>query len=208
VADFLGTEHHSYVYTVEDGLDSIPEVVYHTETFNNTTIRASTPMYIMSRKIKSLGIKTCLTGEGADELFGGYLYFHKAPNAVEFHQECVRKVLDLYKYDLLRANKSCLAWGIEVRPPFMNKSFIEYVMSIDPKDKMPSSHSPSIEKYILRFENSLIIFLRKAFEDEIAPFCPKEILWRQKEQFSDGVGYLWKDGIQVIIKNYHNQAKV
>lgn len=133
VADFLGTEHHSFIYTVEEGLDMIPEVIYHTETFNNTTIRASTPMYYMCRMIKAMGIKTCLTGEGADELFGGYLYFHKAPNGDEFHKELVRKVNDLYKYDLLRANKSCLAWGIEIRPPFMNRTFIEYVLSIDPK---------------------------------------------------------------------------
>lgn len=146
----------------------------------------------MARKIKALGIKTCYTGEGADEIFGGYLYFHKAPNRTEFHQECVRKVKDLYKYDLLRANKSCLAWGIEVRPPFMSRRFIEYVLSIDAQHKMTQSHNPPIEKYILR----------KAFDDEVNPFVPKEILWRQKEQFSDGVGYLWRDGIRVIIYNY------
>ena len=146
----------------------IPEVIYHTETFNNTTIRASTPMYFMCRMIKALGIKTCLTGEGADELFGGYLYFHKAPNGDEFHRECVRKVKDLYKYDLLRANKSTLAWGIEVRPPFMNTKFLEYVLSLDPVAKMPKSHNPPIEKYILR----------KAFDDSLEPYCPTEILWR------------------------------
>ncbi|CAD8043627.1 unnamed protein product [Paramecium primaurelia] len=185
VAEYHGFEHHSFTYTVEEGLDYIPEVIYHTETFNNTTIRASTPMYMMCRRIKALGIKICLTGEGSDELFGGYLYFHKAPNRVEFHQELIRKLNDLHKYDLLRANKACLAWGIETRPPFMNKSWIEYVMSIDPKYKMINAFQPQIEKYILR----------KAFEDLENPFVPQEILWRQKEQFSDGVGYSWRDGI-------------
>jgi len=150
VADYLGTEHHSFVYTVEEGIDFIPDVIYHTETYNNTTIRASTPMYLMARKIKSLGIKYVLTGEGSDELFGGYLYFHKAPNKVEFHKETVRKVQDLYKYDLLRANKSTLAWGLEVRPPFLHKRFIEYAMNIDPTFKMTNNNERSIEKYILR----------------------------------------------------------
>jgi len=121
VADYLGTEHHPFEYTVDEGLDAIPDVIYHTETYNNTSIRASTPMYLLARKIKALGIKYCLTGEGADELFGGYLYFHKAPNAEEFHRETIRKVNDLYKYDLLRAKKSTMAWGLEVRPPFLYK---------------------------------------------------------------------------------------
>ncbi|CAD8143440.1 unnamed protein product [Paramecium pentaurelia] len=185
VADFHGFEHHSFTYTVDEGLDYIPEVIYHTETFNNTTIRASTPMYMMCRRIKALGIKICLTGEGSDELFGGYLYFHKAPNRVEFHQELIRKLHDLHKYDLLRANKACLAWGIETRPPFMNKQWVEYVMQIDPKYKMINAFEPQMEKYILR----------KAFEDLEHPYVPQEILWRQKEQFSDGVGYSWRDGI-------------
>ncbi|CAD8051012.1 unnamed protein product [Paramecium sonneborni] len=185
VADFHGFEHHSFTYTVDEGLDYIPEVIYYTETFNNTTIRASTPMYMMCRRIKALGIKICLTGEGSDELFGGYLYFHKAPNRVEFHQELIRKLHDLHKYDLLRANKACLAWGIETRPPFMNKQWIEYVMQIDPKYKMINAFEPQMEKYILR----------KAFEDLEHPFVPQDILWRQKEQFSDGVGYNWRDGI-------------
>ncbi|CAD8049931.1 unnamed protein product [Paramecium primaurelia] len=201
VAEYHGFEHHSFTYTVEEGLDYIPEVIYHTETFNNTTIRASTPMYMMCRRIKALGIKICLTGEGSDELFGGYLYFHKAPNRVEFHQELIRKLNDLHKYDLLRANKACLAWGIETRPPFMNKSWIEYVMSIDPKYKMINAFQPQIEKYILR----------KAFEDLENPFVPQEILWRQKEQFSDGVGYSWRDGIieranQLISDQQFSQA--
>ena len=128
-----------------------------------------------------------LTGEGADEIFGGYLYFHKAPNDVEFYKETVRKCRDLYKYDLARANKSMMAWGVEIRPPFMQKEFIEYAMNIDPKFKMTKTHSPNIEKYILR----------KAFDDETNPYIPKEILWRQKEQFSDGVGYGWIDRLKV-----------
>ncbi|KAL4511626.1 hypothetical protein ABPG72_012471 [Tetrahymena utriculariae] len=185
VAEYLGTEHHAFIYTPEEGIDAIPDVIYHTETYNNTTIRASTPMYILARKIKALGIKYCLTGEGADELFGGYLYFHKAPNAEELHRECVRKVKDLYKYDLLRANKSTMAWGLEVRPPFLHRSFVEYAMSIDPNDKMPRNFPKNIEKYILR----------AAFDDKSKPYLPSEILWRQKEQFSDGVGYLWRDSI-------------
>ncbi|CAD8053843.1 unnamed protein product [Paramecium primaurelia] len=203
VAEFHGFEHHSFTYTVDEGLDYIPEVIYHTETFNNTTIRASTPMYMMCRRIKALGIKICLTGEGSDELFGGYLYFHKAPNRVEFHQELIRKLHDLHKYDLLRANKACLAWGIETRPPFMNKQWVEYVMQIDPKYKMINAFEPQMEKYILR----------KAFEDLEHPYVPQEILWRQKEQFSDGVGYSWRDGIikranQLITDQEFSQASI
>lgn len=136
VADYLGTEHHELIFTLEEGLDAIEEVIYHTETFNPTTIRASTPMYLMARKIRSLGIKMVLTGEGADEMFGGYLYFHKAPNPKEFHQELVRKMQNLYFYDLLRADKSTLAFGVEARVPFLEKSFIEYVLDIDAKYKM------------------------------------------------------------------------
>ncbi len=142
-------------------------------------------MYILARHIKSLGIKYCLTGEGADEIFAGYLYFHKAPNAEELHKECVRKVKDLYKYDLLRANKSTMAWGLEVRPPFLHKAFVEYAMSIDPNDKLPRNFPKNVEKFILR----------SAFNDKKNPYLPHEILWRQKEQFSDGVGYMWRDSI-------------
>jgi len=142
VAEYLGTVHHEFTYTLDDGLDSIPDCIYHLETFNPTTIRAGTPMYLMSRKIKALGIKMVLSGEGADELFGGYLYFHKAPNEEEFHKECIRKVRDLYRYDLLRANKATLAWGLEARPPFLHKPFIEYAMSIDPKYKHPKNFNP------------------------------------------------------------------
>jgi len=186
VADFIGTVHHEFVYTVEDGIDNIPHAIYQMETFNPTTIRAGTPMMMMARRIKSLGIKSVLTGEGADEIFGGYLYFHKAPNDVELHKETVRKVRDLFKYDLLRANKSALAYGLEIRPPFLHKKFIEYSMAIDPKFKHPKNNDMKIEKYILR----------QAFHDDMKPFLPSEILWRQKEQFSDGVGYGWIDGIK------------
>jgi len=186
VADFIGTVHHELVYTVEEGIDHIPHAIYHMETFNPTTIRAGTPMMLMARKIKALGIKMVLTGEGADEIFGGYLYFHKAPNEVEFHKETIRKVRDLYKYDLLRANKSALAYGLEVRPPFLHKKFIEYAMSLNPKSKHPKYNETKIEKYILR----------KAFDNDKEPYLPIEILWRQKEQFSDGVGYGWIDGIK------------
>lgn len=191
VAKAIGTVHHEFVYTCEEGIDALPEVVYHLETFNPTTIRAGTPMYLMTRKIKALGIKMLLSGEGADEIFGGYLYFHKAPTPEEFHRETIRKVRDLHKYDLLRANKACFAHGVEVRPPFLHKAFIEYAMSLDPAEKMPRNNSKNIEKYILR----------KAFEVKAGetPYLPDEVLWRQKEQFSDGVGYKWRDSIIVNI---------
>lgn len=186
VAEFLKTDHHEYVFTVEEGLDAISDVIYYTETFNPTTIRASTPMFLMARKIKSIGIKMVLTGEGSDEVFGGYLYFHKAPNKTEFHQETIRKLNDLYKYDLLRANKSTAAWGIEARVPFLDKDFVEYCMSFDPQSKMINKEQP-IEKWVLR----------KAFDNKEDPYLPDNILWRQKEQFSDGVGYNWLDGLKV-----------
>ena len=177
VAHYLGTIHHEMIFTIQEAMDALRDVMYHIETFDVTTIRASTPMYLMARKIKSLGIKMVLSGEGSDEIFGGYLYFHMAPSATEFHQECVRKLSLLSKYDCLRANKSMAAWGIEVRVPFLDKDFIEYAMSVDPSDKMcPGSQ---LEKDILR----------SAF----AGYLPDEILWRQKEQFSDGVGYSWID---------------
>ena len=190
VAKFLSTIHHEIIYDVQEGIDHVPDVIYHTETFNPTTIRASTPMYLMLRHTKSLGIKMVLSGEGADEILGGYLYFHKAPNPKEFHQETIRKIQDLYKYDLLRGNKSSLAWGVELRVPFLYKDFIEYCMSIDPFEKMISSNDRKIEKYILR----------KAFDDKERPYLPDSVLWRQKEQFSDGVGYGWIDGL----KSYSN----
>jgi asparagine synthase (glutamine-hydrolysing) len=192
VADFIGTEHHEMTFTVKEGIDAISDVIYHIETFNPTTIRASTPMYLMARKIKALGIKMVLTGEGADEIFGGYLYFHKAPNAKEFHMENIRKLQDLYKYDLLRANKSCAAWGIEARVPMLDRNFVEYTMSFDPSEKMVTPEHKNIEKWVLR----------TAFDDKENPYLPQSVLWRQKEQFSDGVGYNWLDGLRVIILFY------
>ena len=187
VAQFLGTRHYEFIFTVEEGIDAISDVIYTIETFNPTTIRASTPMFLMARKIKTLGIKMVMTGEGSDEIFGGYLYFHKAPDAKEFHQECIRKLQDLYKYDLLRANKSTAGWGVEARVPFLDRNFVEYCMSIDPQVKMVNQEHRNIEKWVLR----------TAFEDKENPWLPENILWRQKEQFSDGVGYNWVDGLKV-----------
>ena len=172
--------HHEIIFTVQEGLDAIRDVIYHLETFDTTTIRAGTPMYLMARKIKSMGIKMVLSGEGSDEVFGGYLYFHMAPDAREFHEELVRKLSALSKYDCLRANKSTAAWGLEARVPFLDKEFLDYAMSIDPEQKM--CPGKKIEKEILR----------KAFADML----PEEILWRQKEQFSDGVGYGWIDSLK------------
>ena len=180
VADFLGTEHHELSFTVQDGLDSIRNLIYHLETFDVTTIRASTPMFLMSRKIKSYGIKMVLSGEGADEIFGGYLYFHKAPSDQEFHSECVKRVNELHHFDCLRANKSTMAWGLEARVPFLDQKFVDYGIPIHPQLKCKK-----IEKYILR----------KAFDTKENPYLPEEILWRQKEQFTDGVGYSWLDSL-------------
>jgi asparagine synthase (glutamine-hydrolysing) len=177
VADHIGTVHHEIIFTIQEGFDAIPNVIYHLETFDVTTIRAAAPMYLMARKIKSMGIKMVLSGEGADEVFGGYLYFHKAPNKQEFYEETVRKLSMLSKYDCLRANKACAAWGVETRVPYLDKEFLEFAMGFDPEEKMCSGDK--IEKYVLR----------KAFEG----YIPEEILWRQKEQFSDGVGYGWID---------------
>ncbi|XBI62058.1 hypothetical protein VPH35_042751 [Triticum aestivum] len=186
VADHLGTVHHEFNFTVQDGIDAIEDVIYHIETYDVTTIRASTLMFQMSRKIKALGVKMVISGEGADEIFGGYLYFHKAPNKEEFHQETCRKIKALHQYDCLRANKATSAWGLEVRVPFLDKEFINEAMSIDPEWKMIRPDLGRIEKWILR----------KAFDDEERPFLPKHILYRQKEQFSDGVGYSWIDGLK------------
>ena len=183
VAEHIGTVHHEIKFTIQEGLDAIREVIYHLETYDITTIRASTPMFLMARAIKALGIKMVLSGEGADELFGGYLYFHKAPNAKEFHEETVRKLEKLHQYDCLRANKSLAAWGIEGRVPFLDKEFIEVAMRINPKDKMISGDR--MEKWVLR----------KAFED----YLPKSVVWRQKEQFSDGVGYSWIDNLKKVV---------
>ena len=184
VADYLGTEHHSYTYTLEEGVDAVRDVIYHLETFDTTTIRASTPMFLMSRKIKAMGIKMVLSGEGADEIFAGYLYFHKAPNAEELQAELRDKIANLHLFDCLRANKSTSAWGIEPRVPFLDSDFLEVAMNIDPEEKMIKNGR--IEKHILR----------EAFDTPEDPYLPKEILWRQKEQFSDGVGYGWIDSLR------------
>jgi len=188
VAKFLGTRHFSFEFTVQQGLDVLSDVIYHLETFDVTTVRASTPMFLLSRRIKATGVKMVLSGEGSDEVFGGYLYFHKAPNPEELHKETVRKVKDLYKYDCLRANKSTMAWGLEARVPFLDREFMEYAMTLDPSCKMSGNR---MEKYTLR----------KAFDDPDDPYLPKEVLWRQKEQFSDGVGYSWIDSLKREAEN-------
>ena len=180
VADAIGTVHHEIHFTIQEGLDALRDVIYHIETYDVTTIRASTPMFLMARYIKAMGIKMVLSGEGSDELFGGYLYFHKAPNAKEFHEETVRKIDQLHLYDCLRANKSLAAWGVEGRVPFLDKEFVDIAMRLNPKDKM-CGHG-KIEKHIVR----------EAFES----YLPKEIVWRQKEQFSDGEGYSWIDSLR------------
>ncbi|NNK19783.1 MAG: asparagine synthase B [Flavobacteriaceae bacterium] len=183
VADQIGTVHHEIKFTIQEGLDAIKDVIYNLETYDITTIRASTPMYLMARVIKSMGIKMVLSGEGADELFGGYLYFHKAPNAKEFHEETVRKLDKLHMYDCLRANKSLAAWGIEGRVPFLDKEFMDVAMRINPKDKMINGER--MEKWVVR----------KAFES----YLPESVAWRQKEQFSDGVGYSWIDTLKEMV---------
>ena len=182
VAVYIGTNHHEIVFTVEEGIAAIYDVIRHLETYDVTTIRAATPMYLMARYIKSLGIKMVMSGEGADEVFGGYLYFHMAPSAEELHQETVRKLLKLSKYDCLRANKSMAAFGVEARVPFLGKNFLNYAMSIDPIWKMCTQG---------RMEKDV---LRRAFEG----YIPESVLWRQKEQFSDGVGYSWIDSLKKL----------
>jgi asparagine synthase (glutamine-hydrolysing) len=191
-AKALGTVHHGFTYTFEEGLDALPEVIRHIETYDVTTIRASTPMFLLARRIKAMGVKMVLSGEGSDEVFGGYLYFHKAPNAREFHEETIRKLDALYNYDCLRANKSMMAWGVEPRVPFLDVEFLDVAMRMDARFKMAGTGADGrrrIEKAILR----------EAFEG----YLPKEILWRQKEQFSDGVGYGWIDGLKA-----HAEAQV
>jgi asparagine synthase (glutamine-hydrolysing) len=189
VAEFCNTVHHEYNFTVQEGIDAIPDLIHHLETYDITTIRASTPMYLMSRLIKSLGIKMVLSGEGADEILGGYLYFHNAPNAKEFHNECVSRVNALSHFDCLRANKSTMAWGLEARVPFLDRSFLQAAMPINPTLKLLKEEKR--EKYILR----------KAFSEDVCgeAYLPDDILWRQKEQFSDGVGYNWIDGLKGFI---------
>lgn len=184
VADHIGTVHHEIKFTIQEGLDAIRDVIYNLETYDITTIRASTPMYLMARVIKSMGVKMVLSGEGADELFGGYLYFHKAPSPKEFHEETVRKLSKLHMYDCLRANKSLAAWGIEGRVPFLDKEFIDVAMRINPKDKMINGER--MEKWVVR----------KAFEK----YLPESVAWRQKEQFSDGVGYSWIDTLKELVE--------
>lgn len=182
VAEHIGTVHHEINYTIQEGLDAIRDVIYYIETYDVTTVRASTPMYLLARVIKSMGIKMVLSGEGADEIFGGYLYFHKAPDAKAFHDETVRKLGKLHQYDCLRANKSLSAWGVEGRVPFLDKEFIDVAMRLNPVDKMcPGS---TIEKRVVR----------EAFADML----PESVAWRQKEQFSDGVGYSWIDTLKAI----------
>ncbi len=182
VADFIGTVHHEINYTIQEGLDAIRDVIYFIETYDVTTVRASTPMYLLARVIKSMGIKMVLSGEGADEVFGGYLYFHKAPDAKAFHEETVRKLSKLYMYDCLRANKSLSAWGVEGRVPFLDKEFLDVAMRLNPKAKM--CPGKEIEKRIVR----------AAFADML----PESVAWRQKEQFSDGVGYSWIDTLKAV----------
>jgi len=183
VADQIGTVHHEVTYTVQEGLDAIKDVIYFLETYDITTVRASTPMYLLARVIKSMGIKMVLSGEGADEIFAGYLYFHKAPNAQALHEESVRKLSTLYQYDCLRANKSLAAWGVEGRVPFLDKEFMDVAMRLNPQDKMCGGGK--MEKH----------FLRETFED----YLPQEVAWRQKEQFSDGVGYSWIDSLKELV---------
>ena len=182
VADHIGTVHHEINYTIDEGLDAIRDVIYYIETYDVTTVRASTPMYLLARVIKSMGIKMVLSGEGADEIFGGYLYFHKAPSAEAFHEETVRKLSKLHQYDCLRANKSLSAWGVEGRVPFLDKEFLDIAMRTNPAAKM--CQGKTVEKRIVR----------EAFADML----PQEVAWRQKEQFSDGVGYSWIDTLKAV----------
>ncbi|WP_205504577.1 asparagine synthase B [Rufibacter psychrotolerans] len=192
VADHLGTVHHEIKFTIQEGIDAIRDVIYHLETYDVTTVRASTPMYLMARAIKSMGIKMVLSGEGSDEIFGGYLYFHKAPNAQELHKETVRKLEKLHMYDCLRANKSLAAWGIEGRVPFLDKEFMDVAMRLNPQDKMINGER--MEKWVLR----------KAFEE----YLPASVAWRQKEQFSDGVGYNWIDTLKEMVNQKVTDAQL
>lgn len=184
VADYINSDHKEIIFKVEDGLDSIRDIILHCETYDVTTVRCSIPMVLMARAIKSEGIKMILSGEGADEIFGGYLYFFNAPNNTEFHFELVKRVLALHYSDCLRANKAAMSWGIELRVPFLDTDFVNHAMDIAPQDKIPiaktpvNGRTPRIEKHILR----------AAFSDN---YLPDEVIWRQKEQFSDGVGYNW-----------------
>ena len=189
-AKALGTVHHGFTYAFEEGLDALPDVIRHVESYDVTTVRASTPMYLLARRIKAMGVKMVLSGEGADEIFGGYLYFHKAPDARAFHEETVRKLEALHLYDCLRANKAMMAWGVEARVPFLDLEFLDLAMSMDAAHKMAGNGR--IEKAVLR--------------EAFAGVLPDEILWRQKEQFSDGVGYGWIDGLKAHAESYVSDA--
>lgn len=184
VAEFLGTEHHEIYFTIEEGIEMLDKLVWHLETYDVTSIRASTPMYFLSKAITDLGIKVVLSGEGADEVFGGYLYFRNAPSALDFQKETIERVQKLFTADLLRADKSTMAYGLEARVPFLDKAFLELAVKIKPEEKQPKTYD-GVEKYILR----------KAFDTPKTPYLPNEVLWRQKEQFSDGVGYSWIDAL-------------
>ncbi|KAI9225165.1 asparagine synthase [Blastocladiella britannica] len=187
VAKHIGTKHRAFTFTIQEGLDALSDVIYHLETYDVTTIRASTPMYLLSRKIKAMGVKMVLSGEGADEVFGGYLYFHSAPSDAEFHKECVSRVQNLHTADCLRANKSTMAWGLEARVPFLDKEFLDMAMSLDPRHKRCGVNGDGrMEKWVLR----------KAFDVVDEPYLPADVLWRMKEQFSDGVGYGWIDSLR------------
>jgi asparagine synthase (glutamine-hydrolysing) len=200
VADHIGTVHHEIKFTIQEGIDAIRDVIYHVETYDITTIRASTPMFLLARAIKAMGIKMVLSGEGADEIFGGYLYFHKAPNAKEFHEENVRKLENLHMYDCLRANKSLASWGIEGRVPFLDKEFMDVAMRLNPKDKMiiagqsDPKGKQAMEKWVLR----------EAFGD----LLPESVAWRQKEQFSDGVGYSWIDTLKEMVNRQVSDEQI
>lgn len=202
VARFLGTKHHAMTFTIQEGLDALYDVIFHLESYDVTTIRASTPMFLLSRKIKAMGVKMVLSGEGSDEAFGGYLYFHNAPDKKAFHEETVRRVKNLHLADCLRANKSTSAWGVEARVPFLDKEFLDVAMNIDPEEKLIKKDQGRIEKYIMR----------KAFDTTgelgAKPYLPEHILWRQKEQFSDGVGYGWIDGLKDEAKKNVTDAQM
>ena len=202
-ADYIGTVHHEVHFTIQEALDALPDVIYHIETYDITTVRASTPMYLLARVIKSMGIKMVLSGEGSDELFGGYLYFHKAPNAQEFHEELVRKMSKLHLYDCLRANKSLMAWGVEGRVPFLDKDFIDIAMGLNPGDKMCIPLSKQVRGDGAPKQRMEKWILRKAFED----LLPQSICWRQKEQFSDGVGYSWIDTLKKMTEEKVSDAE-
>jgi len=197
VANFIGTTHHNVVFSVKEGIEAIKKIIWHLETYDVTTIRAATPMYFLSKYIKSTGIKVVLSGEGADEIFGGYLYFHNAPNAIEFQKELIQRVQNLSTADCLRADKSTMAHGIEARVPFLDKDFLDTAMRIRPTDKQPDRSIAKAEKHILR----------AAFDDKENPYLPDEVLWRQKEQFSDGIGYNWIDDLKQFCEDTVSDRK-